>query len=300
MDDTTAHQANALADFVWQIAEILRGDFKQSEYGKVVLPFVVLRRLDCILEPTKNAVLQAHASLPKGIDEQTRDMILFGAIGNGIRVYNTSRLTFAAMHAQDPAQLHENLVQYITSFSPSVKDVFLDKFLFVDQFKRLKDADLLWQVFQRFAALDLRPASVSTLAMGYLFEDLIRRFSEISNETAGEHFTLAKSYASSWTYFLPMTPRRSSVRASFDRSMIPRAAPAECSPSRKKECGTSILTSAWSCLVRDQWRILRHLQVRHAGYGPRPGADRVRQHADARRPQGEAVPLHAVQSALRR
>jgi type I restriction enzyme M protein len=189
MDDTTAHQANALAGFVWQIAEILRGDFKQSEYGKVVLPFVVLRRLDCILEPTKNAVLQAHASLPKGIDEQTRDMILFGAIGNGIRVYNTSRLTFAAMHAQDPAQLHENLVQYITSFSPSVKDVFLDKFLFVDQLKRLKDADLLWQVFQRFAALDLRPASVSTLAMGYLFEDLIRRFSEISNETAGEHFT---------------------------------------------------------------------------------------------------------------
>jgi type I restriction enzyme M protein len=189
MDDTTAHQANALAGFVWQIAEILRGDFKQSEYGKVILPFVVLRRLDCILEPTKDAVLQAHASLPKGIDEQTRDMILFGAIGNGIRVYHTSRLTFAAMHAQDAAQLHENLVQYITSFSPSVKDVFLDKFLFIDQLKRLKDADLLWQVFQRFAALDLRPATVSTLAMGYLFEDLIRRFSEISNETAGEHFT---------------------------------------------------------------------------------------------------------------
>jgi type I restriction enzyme M protein len=189
MADTTTQQARTLAGFVWQIAEILRGDFKQSEYGKIILPFVVLRRLDCILEPTKDALLKAHASLPKGIDEQTRHMILFGAIGNGIRVYNTSRLTFPAMSAQDPTQLHDNLVQYITNFSPSVKDVFLDKFLFVDQLKRLKDADHLWQVFQRFAALDLRPKTVSTLAMGYLFEDLIRRFSEISNETAGEHFT---------------------------------------------------------------------------------------------------------------
>lgn len=189
MDDRTAQQAKTLANFVWQIAEILRGDFKQSEYGKVILPFVVLRRLDCILEPTKDALLAAYASLPKGIDEQTRDMILSGAVGGGVRVYNTSRLTFAAMHGQDPAQLHDNLIEYMTKFSPSVRDVFLDKFLFTDQLKRLKDAGTLWQVFERFAALDLRPNAVSTLAMGYLFEDLIRRFSEISNETAGEHFT---------------------------------------------------------------------------------------------------------------
>ncbi|MCF3641850.1 type I restriction-modification system subunit M [Rhizobium sp. TRM95111] len=189
MDDKTIQQAKTLANFVWQIADILRGDFKQSEYGKVILPFVVLRRLDCILEPSKGAVLRAQLSLPQGIDEQTRDMMLFGAIGGGIRVYNTSKLTFASIKAQNPAQLHDNLIAYITSFSTSVKDVFLDKFLFTDQLKRLSEAAILWKVFEQFAALDLKPQSVSTLAMGYLFEDLIRRFSEISNETAGEHFT---------------------------------------------------------------------------------------------------------------
>ncbi|TPL76249.1 SAM-dependent DNA methyltransferase [Mesorhizobium sp. B2-3-13] len=184
-----APQVQSLANFVWQIAEILRGDFKQSEYGKVILPFVVLRRLDCILEPSRAAVRAAFASLPEGIDEQTREMMLYGAVGSGIRVYNTSKLTFSVLRGQNASDLHGNLVTYITSFSPSVKDVFLDKFLFTDQLKRLNEAAILWKVFERFAALDLRPQSISTLDMGYLFEDLIRRFSEISNETAGEHFT---------------------------------------------------------------------------------------------------------------
>lgn len=184
-----AAKAKSLSNNVWPIAETLRGDFKQSEYGKVILPFVVLRRLDCILEPTKNAVLKAHAELPPGIDEQTRDMMLYGAIGGGIRVYNTSPLTFAKIRAQNPADAHKNLIAYITAFPDPVRDVFLDKFLFTDQLKRLADAAILWKVFEQFATLDLRPESVSTLAMGYLFEDLTRRFSEISNETAGEHFT---------------------------------------------------------------------------------------------------------------
>ena len=182
-------KARSLANFVWSIADILRGDFKQFEYGKFILPFVVLRRLDCILEPTKDSVVAAHANLPEGIDDETKDMILSGAVGGGVRVYNTSQLTFAAMRSQEPGQLHDNLIAYIREFSPSVRDVFLDKFLFTDQLKRLNEAGTLWQVFERFVALDLRPAAVSTLAMGYLFEDLIRRFSEISNETAGEHFT---------------------------------------------------------------------------------------------------------------
>jgi len=185
--DTSSVQS--LASFVWSIAEILRGDFKQSEYGKVILPFVVLRRLDCILEPTKDAVLKAHAGLPSGVDDQTRDMMLSLAAGEGMRVYNYSAFTFAKLKGQDPAQLHDNLMDYITKFSPSVRDVFLDKFLFTDQLKRLKEAALLWQVFDRFTQIDLRPGTVTNLAMGYLFEDLIRRFSEISNETAGEHFT---------------------------------------------------------------------------------------------------------------
>ncbi|CTQ33930.1 type I restriction-modification system subunit M [Jannaschia rubra] len=179
----------SLGSFVWSIAELLRGDLKQSEYGKVVLPFVVLRRLDCILAPTKDAVVSLAEDLPDDLDDYTRDLMLSEAAGDGIRTYNTSSLTFRAMRQQQAGDIHKNLVAYITSFSPGVRDIFLDKFLFTDQLKRLNDAGILWQVFERFAQIDLHPKSVSSTEMGYLFEDLIRRFSEISNETAGEHFT---------------------------------------------------------------------------------------------------------------
>ena len=179
----------SLSSFVWSVADILRGDFKQSEYGKVVLPFVVLRRLDCILASTKDAVLEASKTLPDGVDDDTRNMILFSAVGDGVKVYNLSQFTFESLRGQDPRQLHDNLVDYITRFSPNVRDIFLDKFLFTDQLKRLKDGKILWQVFERFCEIDLHPDSVSNIEMGYLFEELIRRFSEISNETAGEHFT---------------------------------------------------------------------------------------------------------------
>ena len=179
----------SLASFVWSIAEILRGDFKQSEYGKVILPFVVMRRLDCILETSKDAVLKAAKGLPKGVDEPTKDMILFRAAGSNLKVYNLSSFTFKSLKGQDAGQLHTNLVDYVTKFSSNVRDIFLDKFLFTDQIKRLKEGGILWLVFERFAQVDLHPDRVSNIEMGYLFEDLIRRFSEISNETAGEHFT---------------------------------------------------------------------------------------------------------------
>jgi type I restriction enzyme M protein len=180
---------SSLGSFVWSIADILRGDFKQSEYGKVILPFVVMRRLDCILEGSKKAVLEAAKSLPKGVDDATKDMILFGAAGSKIKVYNLSAFTFATLKGQDAGQLHANLLDYVTKFSGNVRDIFLDKFLFTDQLKRLKDGGILWQVFELFAQVDLHPDRVTNIQMGYLFEDLIRRFSEISNETAGEHFT---------------------------------------------------------------------------------------------------------------
>ncbi|MFO3066030.1 SAM-dependent DNA methyltransferase [Legionella pneumophila] len=178
-----------LSTFSWSIAEILRGDFKQSEYGKVILPFVVLRRLDCILEPSKNAVVSAYENLPEGIDDHTKDMMLFNAVGGGLKVYNYNMLTFSKIRNQDPGDVHKNLLDYITSFNSSVRDIFLEKFLFTDQLKRLKDGGILWQVFDLFCQIDLHPDNVSNMEMGYLFEDLIRRFSEISNETAGEHFT---------------------------------------------------------------------------------------------------------------
>lgn len=178
-----------LSSFTWSIADILRGDFKQSEYGKVILPFVVMRRLDCILESTKAAVLTAHKDLPKGIDDDTRDMILYDAAGENVQVYNFSQFTFKSLKGQDAGQLHDNLLDYITKFSPNVRDIFLDKFRITEQLKRLKEGGILWQVFERFCAIDLHPDNVTNIEMGYLFEDLIRRFSEISNETAGEHFT---------------------------------------------------------------------------------------------------------------
>lgn len=178
-----------LSGFVWSIAEILRGDFKQSEYGKVMLPFVVLRRLDCLLSESKEAVLAVEKTLPKEADDATRDMILFGAVGGNVKVYNLSRFTFESLKGQDPGQLHQNLIDYITKFSPNVRDIFLDKFRFTEQLKRLKDGGILWNVFERFCEIDLHPNTISNLEMGYLFEELIRRFSEMSNETAGEHFT---------------------------------------------------------------------------------------------------------------
>lgn len=185
----TSAKVQNLSSFAWSIAEILRGDFKQSEYGKVVLPFVILRRLDCLLEPNKDAVLKAFKGLPKGIDDHTKDMMLFNAVGGNLKLYNHSQLTFAKIKGQDPADVHKNLMDYITKFNTSVRDIFLEKFLFTDQLKRLKDGGILWQVFDRFCQIDLHPDRVSNIEMGYLFEDLIRKFSEISNETAGEHFT---------------------------------------------------------------------------------------------------------------
>jgi type I restriction enzyme M protein len=179
----------SLGSFVWSIAELLRGDFKQSEYGKVILPFVVLRRLDCILEKTKAEVLEVADSLPSDLDEEARDTVLSGVVGQDIKLYNLSRFTFESLKGQDAKDIHKNLLDYVTKFSANVRDIFLDKFLFTDQLKRLNDAGLLFQVFDRFTQIDLHPKAISNLEMGYLFEDLIRRFSEISNETAGEHYT---------------------------------------------------------------------------------------------------------------
>lgn len=186
------NKISALSAFTWSIAELLRGDFKQSDYGKVVLPFVVMRRLDCLLEKTKDAVLEEYDSLAKNVDDEVRDMILYEAASTparSIRVYNFSRFTFKTLLGQDAGQLQENLNQYISGFSPNVREIFQDRFRFPEQLKRLDDAGILYQVFKRFAAIDLHPDSVSNTEMGYLFEELIRRFAESSNETAGEHFT---------------------------------------------------------------------------------------------------------------
>jgi len=171
------------AAFIWSVADLLRGDYKQSEYGKVILPLTVLRRLDCVLEPTKAAVLDRYHQLQSRVDNVAP--VLENTAGQ--RFYNTSPLDLPRL-LDDPSQVAGNLRAYIAAFSPGAREV-LDKFDFDTQITRLARADLLYMVLGRFAGIDLHPDTVSNLEMGYLYEELVRRFSELSNETAGEHFT---------------------------------------------------------------------------------------------------------------
>jgi type I restriction enzyme M protein len=171
------------ASFIWAVADLLRGDYKQSEYGKVILPLTVLRRLDCVLEPTKEDVLQRAKKL-QGHVENIEPVL---SAVSGEQFYNTSPLNFRRL-LDDPSQIAGNLESYIAGFSPSAREI-IDKFDFNAQITRLDRANLLYLVISRFAEIDLHPSVVSNLEMGYLYEELIRRFSELSNETAGEHFT---------------------------------------------------------------------------------------------------------------
>jgi type I restriction enzyme M protein len=171
------------AAFIWTVADLLRGDYKQSEYGKVILPLTVIRRLDCVLEATKEAVLERHRQLAGRIDNL--EPVLQAVAGQ--QFYNTSPLTFTKL-LDDPNTIADSLSLYIGGFSEAAKDV-IDKFEFGVQIDRLRRANILYQVVGRFADIDLHPDNVSNLEMGYLYEELIRRFSELSNETAGEHFT---------------------------------------------------------------------------------------------------------------
>jgi type I restriction enzyme M protein len=165
------------------VADKLRGVYKQSEYGRVILPLVVLRRLDCVLEPTKADVLARHESL-KGRVENVEPVLRAVA---GEQFYNTSPLDFRRL-LDDPPNVAGNLRSYIAGFSPAARDV-IEKFGFDAQITRLADKNLVYLVVSQFAEIDLHPSVVSNLEMGYLYEELIRRFSELSNETAGEHFT---------------------------------------------------------------------------------------------------------------
>ncbi len=184
-------------NFIWAVADLLRGDYKQSEYGKVILPLTVLRRLDCVLEPTKSKVLDKAKALPAKADETMRDMMLCQTAGQTF--YNLSRFTFqqtAAVSAKglasllgDQEQIAANLKNYVAGFSPNAREIFLDKFKFGEQIDRLDEGNLLFLVVGKFTEIDLHPDVVDNHEMGYVFEELIRRFSEQSNETAGEHFT---------------------------------------------------------------------------------------------------------------
>ena len=172
-----------LSSFIWSVADLLRGDYKQSEYGKVILPFTVLRRMDCVLEETKKAVLaEFDARRHAGVNPEP--FLLRKAKQS---FYNTSPMDMKTLMG-DQDHIKENLYSYIQAFSPSVRDIF-ERFDFYTQIDRLFKRGLLYQVTEKFAGFNLHPEVVSNTEMGRVFEELIRKFAEISNETAGEHFT---------------------------------------------------------------------------------------------------------------
>src|SRR6195256_4633960 len=172
-----------LSSFIWSVADLLRGDYKQSEYGKVILPFTVLRRLDCVLESTKPAVLTELATRKKaGLNPEP-----FLLRKSGQLFFNTSPLDMKKLMG-DQDHIKENLFAYMQAFSPAVRDIF-ESFDFHTQIDRLARSGLLYLVTEKFANIDLRPNAVSNAQMGAVFEELIRKFAELSNETAGEHFT---------------------------------------------------------------------------------------------------------------
>jgi len=177
-------RVNELANFIWGVADLLRGDYKQAEYGKVILPFTVLRRMDCVLAPTKQKVLEF---LPEAQKLKVKNIELLLKRQAGLAFYNISKFDFNALTA-DPNRCADNLKNYINNFSSEGREI-IEYFNFNDQIDRLDEAGLIFQVVKRFTEIDLHPEKISAIQMGYVFEELIRKFAELSNETAGEHFT---------------------------------------------------------------------------------------------------------------
>lgn len=181
----TNNNFSQVAAFIWSVADLLRGDFKQSQYGRVILPFTLLRRLECVLAPTKANVLEEYEkvkALP--LPEEAKEKLLLKST-QGLAFFNTSELDLVRLGQKD---IRSNLNNYIQNFSKDAREIF-EHFKFDEFTGLLDDANLLYKVVQKFATTDLSPQRISNHDMGLVFEELIRRFAESSNETAGEHFT---------------------------------------------------------------------------------------------------------------
>jgi type I restriction enzyme M protein len=177
--------SNNLATESWAIADLLRGDFKQSQYGRIILPFCLLRRLECVLEASKEAVLAKYEEVQKmNLPEEAQEMFLLRAT-SGLSFFNTSKMDLSKL---GESGIKANLESYIQSFSKDAREIF-EYFNFAEFIGQLNDANLLYKVVQKIRTVDLTPKAVSNHDMGLVFEELIRRFAEGSNETAGEHFT---------------------------------------------------------------------------------------------------------------
>ena len=176
---------NNLAAYCWSIADLLRGDFKQSQYGRIILPFTLLRRLEGVLEESKEQVLAEYEKVQKmSLPEEAQEKLLLRATG-GLSFFNTSKMDLSKL---GEAGIKDNLESYIQGFSKDAREIF-EYFNFAEFIGQLNDADLLYKIVQKVRKTDLSPKAISNHDMGLVFEELIRRFAEGSNETAGEHFT---------------------------------------------------------------------------------------------------------------
>ena len=184
MTNNNFHQ---IASLIWTVADLLRGDFKQSQYGRIILPFTLLRRLECVLEDSKQSVLAEYERVSKvkpPLPEEAQEKLLL-RITNNLSFFNTSPMDLSQLGQSD---VKANLETYIQSFSKDAREIF-EHFNFIEFVGLLDDANLLYKVVQKFANTDLSHSEISNHDMGLVFEELIRRFAEGSNETAGEHFT---------------------------------------------------------------------------------------------------------------
>lgn len=175
---------NEKVSFIWSVADLLRGPYRPNQYKDIMLPMTVLRRLDCVLKPTKEAVLKRWKSLQAG-KIKNLDAILNRVAGQSF--HNTSRFTFEELKG-DPDNIAANLTQYIKGFSERARNI-IEHFGFEEHIAKLDEADRLFLIVSKFCEIDLHPDIVPNLEMGYIFEELIRRFNEASNEEAGDHFT---------------------------------------------------------------------------------------------------------------
>lgn len=176
---------NNLAAYIWSLADLLRGDFKQSQYGRIILPFTLLRRLEGVLEDSKEAVLAERERIQSmELSEEAEEKLLLRATG-GLSFYNVSKMDLGKL---GESGIKDNLESYIQGFSRDAREIF-EYFNFGEFIGQLADANLLYKIVQKVRTTDLSPGEISNHEMGLVFEELIRRFAESSNETAGEHFT---------------------------------------------------------------------------------------------------------------
>src|SRR5438132_14214605 len=180
----TAETHSQLANFIWSICNLLRGPYKRNEYRKVILPLTVLRRFDCLLAPTKGAVLDEYPAIKKKPETVVRSLL---QKITKRPFYNLSKLDFPKL-LDDPNQLAPNLNSYINKFSANVRDI-IDRFGFDEHIARMAEKNLLYEVIKAFAKIDRTSSHIDNVQRGYVFEELNRDGADQANEAAGEHFT---------------------------------------------------------------------------------------------------------------